>query len=70
MNDTVTCPVKDDEITGDDCILVCDVADGMIKPTCLPEGIEWNEHKRMLCRSCRYHADLDESAISEPFPSA
>ncbi len=60
MNDTVTCPVKGDEITGDDCIIVCDVADGMIKPTCLPQGIEWNEEQQRKCKMCRYHADIAE----------
>lgn len=58
MSDTVQCPVKGTEITGDDCIIVCDIADGMIKPTCLPEGIEWNEEQRQKCKQCKYHADL------------
>lgn len=60
MNNTVYCPVKGDEITGNDCIIVCDVADGMIKPTCLPEGIAWNEEQRNKCISCMYHLDWSE----------
>lgn len=55
---TVPCPVKGDEINGDDCIIVCDVADGMIKPTVLPEGIELNEEQRKKCKQCKYHADI------------
>lgn len=57
---TVFCPVKSDEINGDDCIIVCDVADRLLKPTCLPEGIEWNEEQRKKCLACKYHADIEE----------
>lgn len=57
---TVYCPVKSDEITGDECIIVCDVADGMIKTTCLPEGIEWDDEQKKKCKLCKYHADIAE----------
>lgn len=58
---TVPCPVKGDEINGDDCLIICDVADRAIKPACLPEGIKWDEEQRQKCKACKYHADLDES---------
>ena len=60
MSYTVNCPVKGSEITGDDCIIVCDVADGMIKPACLPQGIEWSKEQQLKCKLCEYHADLTE----------
>ena len=57
---TVYRPVKGEQINGDDCLLICDVADKMVKPNVLPEGIEWNENQRSVCKSCKHHADLDE----------
>lgn len=59
---TVPCPVTGDEIDGGDCLLICDVADRLIKPTILPEGINWDEEQRKKCKACKYHADLDETA--------
>ncbi len=57
---TVTCPVKGDEISGTDCLIICDIADRMIKSTCLPEGIEWNEEQCRKCLACKYHADIED----------
>ena len=57
---TVYCPVKGDQIDGGDCLIVCDVADRLIKPSVLPEGIEWNEEQRATCQACQYHADIDQ----------
>ncbi len=57
---TVYCPVKDDDINGADCYIVCDVADGYVKSILLPEGIKWNEEQRKRCKSCKYHNDIDE----------
>ncbi len=57
---TVYCPVKDGDINGDDCLLICDVADEMITPSALPEEIKWDENQRRVCKFCKYHADLDE----------
>lgn len=57
---TVICPVKGDYINGDDCLVICDVADKLIKPTALPKGIEWSEEHCKKCKSCKYHADIDE----------
>lgn len=59
MSDTVFCPVKNAEINGCDCYIVCDVADRMIKPTVLPDGIEWNEEQRKKCLTCKYHNDVE-----------
>lgn len=53
--DKVYCPVADKDIDGGDCIIICDVADKMIKPTILPEGVIWNEEQREKCISCQYH---------------
>ena len=44
--DKVYCPVADKDIDGGDCIIICDVADKMIKPTVLPEGVIWNGEQR------------------------
>lgn len=56
---TVYCPVKMAQIDGGDCLIVCDVADNMVKSTVLPEGIKWNEEQRQKCLSCQYHNDVD-----------
>ncbi len=56
---TVYCPVKKGQINGGDCIVICDVADYMIKPSVLPEKIEWNEEQRQKCLQCKWHADED-----------
>ena len=55
---TVYCPVKKDQIDGGDCIIVCDVADNLAKPTVLPEGILWNDTQRQKCKDCQYHNDI------------
>ena len=55
---TVYCPVKDGQINGDDCYLICDIADGLIKSRVLPEGVTWDEDQRQKCLKCKYHADL------------
>ncbi len=56
--ETVFCPVLKNEINGTDCLIICDVADRLLKPTVLPKGIEWNDQQREKCKSCEYHADL------------
>lgn len=59
---TVYCPLKKNQINGTDCLITCDVADRMLKPTVLPDGVgEWTEEKRDICKKCRYHADLSKS---------
>lgn len=55
---TVYCPVKDAQVNGDDCLIICDVADHMIKPSVLPDGIKWDDRQREKCLKCPYHADL------------
>ena len=57
---TVYCPVKDNQIDGGDCLIICDVADRLIKPSVLPKGIEWNEKQCEKCKNCQYHNDVDE----------
>ncbi len=57
---TVPCPVKGDEINGTDCLTICDVADGLLNPRVLPEGIKWDEHQCTKCKQCKYHADIED----------
>ena len=57
---TVFCPIKGDQIEGDECLIICDVADRYIKPSVLPKEISWNEKQRDKCLNCRWHYDLDE----------
>ena len=56
---TVYCPVKDGQIDGGDCLIICDVADKLINPSILPEGIKWNEEQGEMCKNCKYHNDID-----------
>ena len=51
----VYCPVADKDIDSGDCIIICDVADKMIKPTVLPEGVQWDENQRKKCLNCEWH---------------
>lgn len=55
---TVYCPVKEDQIDGGECIIVCDVADNLVKPTVIPDGIEWNDLQCQRCKDCQYHDDI------------
>lgn len=57
---TVQCPVTGAPIDGAGCLVICDVADKMLKPSALPEGIVWNEEQRQKCLKCKYHADLTD----------
>ena len=52
--DTVFCPVANRDIDGGDCVVICDVADRMIKPTVLPEDIQWDEEQRAKCLAPRW----------------
>ncbi|MBR0281541.1 MAG: hypothetical protein IJQ81_08120 [Oscillibacter sp.] len=61
---TVECPVIGGQINGDDCYLICEVADNMIKPSVLynqpsvlPEGVIWNDALKAKCLNCQYHSD-------------
>ncbi len=56
--ETVFCPVMGKDVNGTDCLIICDVADELINPRVLPEGVEWNEEQRNKCKGCKYHADL------------
>ena len=56
--DTVYCPIKGDQINGIDCLVVCDVVDGLFKPTVIPNDIVWNEEMREICKACKYHDDI------------
>lgn len=52
---TVFCPVINGEINGGDCMIICDVADRMVKPTVLWDDVTWNEEQRERCLSCKWH---------------
>lgn len=59
---TVYCPVKKNEIDGDDCYLLCAIADHEISDRVLPDGIlEWNEIQRQKCLKCKYHEVISPS---------
>lgn len=57
---TVYCPVIDGQIDGDNCMLICDVADKLLKPSVLSSDTDWNDEKKRLCLKCKYHEDLNE----------
>lgn len=58
---TVYCPVKTTQVNGTDCMVICDVADRLLNPSVLPNGITWSEEQRERCLKCSYHADLESS---------
>lgn len=55
----VFCPVKDGQIDGGDCFVVCEIADGNAPESVLPERIAWNEDQRQKCLNCKWHADIE-----------
>lgn len=55
-NEKVLCPVAEYPIDGGDCVIICDVADRILKPAVLPEDIKWSEEKRKICKDCKYHS--------------
>ncbi len=57
---TVFCPIKNDQINGDDCYLLCAIADNDLSCRVLPEGVDgWSERKQKKCLKCRYHFPSD-----------
>ena len=54
---TVYCPVKQGQINGTDCLVICEVAERMLKSSVIPEEIPWNEEQRLICKQCKYHYD-------------
>ena len=54
---TVYCPVKQGQINGTDCLVICEVAERMLKSSVIPEEIPWNEEQRLICKQCKYHDD-------------
>lgn len=57
---TVYCPVKGAQITGADCIVICDISENLLKPSVIPAGIVWNDEQCKKCLRCQYHDGLDE----------
>ena len=59
---TVYCPVKGDQIDGDDCYLLCAIADKEVSSRILPDGVkEWNDAQRKKCLNCKYHFPIEDS---------
>jgi hypothetical protein len=59
---TVYCPIKRNQINGDDCYLLCAIADLDVTSDILPDGVEyWNEAQRQKCLQCKYHEVLNDS---------
>lgn len=56
---SVYCPVKNGQVDGGDCMIICDVADRYVKPSVLPKGVEWNEEQREKCLNCKWHNDIN-----------
>ena len=53
---TVYCPIKDGQIDGYDCYLLCAIADREVSSRVLPDGVDkWNEEQRQKCLNCKYH---------------
>ena len=42
-------------------MVICDVADRLLNPSVLPNGITWSEEQRERCLKCPYHTDLESS---------
>ena len=54
-----SCPLMDgEEITFEDCIENCTIAEGFLKPISLPEKAKNKENYKEICLSCKYH-ELD-----------
>jgi len=57
---TVFCPIKNNQINGGDCYLICAIADKEISDRILPDGVNfWNEEQRQKCLRCKYHYPVD-----------
>ena len=58
---TVYCPIKDGQIDGDDCYLLCAIADREVSSRVLPDGVDkWNEEQRQKYLNCKYHFGTGE----------
>lgn len=58
---TVYCPVIDNQIDGDTCEVICNVADRTIKPSVLSNDILWNEDRQKKCLNCKYHYPIEDN---------
>lgn len=58
---TVYCPIKNDQINGDDCYLLCAIANEEVSSRVLPSGVDhWDEEQRQKCLKCKYHEVLND----------
>lgn len=51
----VLCPLVDEMIEDIDCIENRDVADEMIKDSCLPQRFRRKKQWREICKECKWH---------------
>ena len=54
MEDRVRCPLIDDMIEAGDCVVYSDVANEMLKDSCIPEAFKVKEDWREICKNCKY----------------
>jgi hypothetical protein len=47
-----------EEITFDDCVENCSIAEGFLKPNSLPDKAKEKKDFQEICLACKYH-DLD-----------
>ena len=54
--DVRSCPLMDgDMISFDEYVENCSIAEGFLKPDCMPEKAKSKENFREICLSCKYH---------------
>lgn len=49
------CDLIDSDISGSDCIIVCDVADDMLKETAIDSKFKVKEDFKEICKNCKFH---------------
>lgn len=53
------CDLIDSEINGNDCIIVCDVTDDMLKENVIDGKFTVKKDYKEICKKCKYH-DYEE----------
>lgn len=51
----IICPLVDKEIESADCVVLSDIAHGMLKEECMPKEYKKKENWRDICKNCKYH---------------
>lgn len=58
QNESVFCPVAGRNVSGSECIEICDVADRLISKRILEDfkpPLEFKNDCREICKKCKYH---------------